>query len=223
MKVKLFGHRCLVEHYKSKSASKVIIPDVAQQHDTHRLGIVRHIGDGFNRGKPKCDPSNFEFTWEKSEPLVKEGDVVMFQINQVMEATQKFVCEGRTYMNILQGDLLARINGEELTVENLEMLGDYVLLKHFVRQPEGSTLFLPDNTIRQSAPEFIYFKCIQKGSTVGDHFAVGDELICNLGRLTPMLIVRRKLDGTSENEEYCYTHKSWVDGVVSEVEGAAVA
>jgi hypothetical protein len=221
MQVKLFGHRCLVEHYKSKSASKVIIPDAAQQRDSHRLGVVRFIGDGL--GKPAYDPATLQRSDTPAPSLVKPGDVVMFQINQIMEATQKFVCEGRTYMNILQGDLLARVNGEELTVDNLEMLGDYVLLKHFVRRPEGSSLFLPDDVIKQSAPDFIYFKCIQKGSTVGEHFSVGDELICNLGRLTPMFIVHRKPDGTSENEEYCYTHKSWVDGVVSEVEGAVVA
>ncbi len=212
MNISLFGDRCLVEHYKSPSASKIVIPDVAQQHDSHRLGIVRFVGDGRVKGTPIPRPS-----------LVKVGDVVMFQINGMMEASQKFVCEGKTYMNLLQGDLIARIDGEELCVENMKMLGDYVLLKHFVRQQPGSTLFLPDSAVRQSAPDFIYFKCLSKGSTVDEGFELDDELIVNFGRLTPLFIIKRNPDGTSENQEYCYTRKEWVDGVVTEAEGAIVA
>lgn len=201
MNVKLFGPRCLVEFHKPKTASKIIIPDTAQNTDSHRMGIVRVVGDG--KTKDKTLP-----------PLVKEGDVVMFQINGMMEATQKFVLGGKHYMNLLQSELLARINGDDVSVDNIEMLGDYVLLKHFFRQPEGSTLFLPDDAMRNSAPEFIYFRCAKKGSLVGDGFKEGDELVVNFGRLTPMFIVKRKDDGTSENQEFCYTRKDWVDGVV---------
>lgn len=201
MNVKLFGHRCLVEFYRPKTASKIVIPDTAQNHDTHRLGIVRFVGDGAVKGK--------------TEPaLVKEGDVVMFQINGMMEATQKFVLDGKHYMNLLQGELIARINGEDLTAENMEMLGDYVLLKHFVRQQPGSTLFLPDNAVRQSAPDFIYFRCVKKSATVDLAVEPGEEVVVNFGRLTPMFIVKRKDDGTTENQEFCYTRKEWIDGVV---------
>lgn len=203
MNVKLFGHRVLVEFHRPKTASKIVIPDVAQSHDSHRTGIVRFIGDGRVKGKDEPVPS-----------LVKEGDVVMFQLNQVMEATQKFVMGGKHYMNLLQDELLARINGDDMDIANLEMLGDYVLLKHFIRRDPGSTLFLPDNVVKESAPEFIYFRCVQKGSTVDMPFNPGDELVVNFGRLTPMFIVKRNTDGTSENQEFAYTRKEWVDGVV---------
>jgi co-chaperonin GroES (HSP10) len=205
MNVKLFGHRCLVEFYRPKTASKIIIPDSAQNTDTHRLGIVRFVGDGVLKGKATPEPA-----------LVKPGDVVMFQINGMMEATQKFVLDGKHYMNLLQGDLIARINGEDLTAENMEMLGDYVLLKHFVRQQPGSTLFLPDNAVRQSAPDFIYFRCVKKSTTVDLAVEIGNEVVVNFGRLTPMFIVKRNDDGTTENQEFCYTRKEWVDGVVEE-------
>ncbi len=210
MQVKLFGHRCLVEFYKPKSTSMIFIPDMAQHHDSHRTGIVRFIGDGrTNNGLLR------PLTPQPLTPsLVKEGDVVMFQINGMMEATQKFVRDGKHYMNLLQSELIARINNDDVSVDNMEMLGDYVLLKHFLRPPPGSTLFLPDAAMRASAPEFIYFRCIQKGSTVDLPFETGNELLVNFGRLTPMFIIKRNTDGTSENQEYCYTRKEWVDGVV---------
>jgi len=207
MNVKLFGKRVLVEFHRPKTDSKIIIPDVAQNRDSHRLGIVRFIGDGRVKNKPEPVPS-----------LVKEGDVVMFQLNGIMEATQKFVLDGKHYMNVVEDDLIARINGDDLSVENLEMLGDYVLLKHFIRQQPGSTLFLPDSAVRQSAPDFIYFRCVQKGTTVDLPFSNGDELVVNFGRLTPMFIVKRKADGTSENLEFAYTRKEWVDGVVEQAD-----
>lgn len=203
MQVKLFGHRCLVEFYRPKSSSKIIIPDAAQHHDSHRTGIVRCVGDG--KVKDKDEPR---------APLVQEGDVVMFQINGMMEATQKFVLDGKHYMNLVQDDLIARLTGEEVSVDGLEMLGDYVLLQHFVRSQPGSTLFIPDNAVRNSAPDFIYFRCLKKGTTVDSEFDVGDELIVNFGRLTPMFIVKRNDDNTIENQEFAYTRKEWVDGVV---------
>lgn len=201
MNVKLFGHRCLVEHHKPKTASKIIIPDTVQNTDSHRVGIVRFVGDGCFRGKEKS-------------PLVKVGDVVMFQINNIMQATQTYVLEGKHCLNLLQDDLIARIDGDDMGVDNLTVLGDYVLLKHFMRERPGSTLFLPDDVMRQSAPDFIYFRCMKKGGSVTTDFKVGDELIVNFGRLTPMFIVKRKDDGTSENQEFCYTRQDWVDGVV---------
>jgi|MudIll2142460700_1097286.scaffolds.fasta_scaffold16479_2 co-chaperonin GroES (HSP10) len=203
MNVKLFGPRCLVEFHKLNTTSKIIIPDVAQNADSHRTGIVRFVGDGKVKGKDEPVPA-----------LVKPGDVVMFQLNGIVEATQKFVIDGKHYLNLLQDDLLARINGDDMALENLTMLGDYVLLKHFLRERPGSTLFLPDQAVRQSAPEFIYFRCIQKGERVTRDFNLNDEVVVNFGRLTPMFIVKRNADGTSENQEFCYTRQEWVDGVV---------
>ena len=203
--VKLFGHRCLVEFHRMQTASKIVIPDAAQQHDSHRLGIVRYLGDG--RVKNQAEPK---------QPLVKVGDVVMFQINQIMEATQTFVHEGKHCMNLLQEELIARINGDDLSVDNMEMLGDYALLKHFMREQEGSVIVLPESIARQSAPDFIYFRLVKKGTAIDLPINEGQHLVVNHGRLTPMFIVKINADGTRENQEYCYTRKDWIDGVVEE-------
>ena len=200
MNIKLFGPRVLVEHHKlSDKENLIIMPDATQQHDTHRLGKVVFVGDG--KTKTGIVPS-----------LVKVGDVVLFQINNVMEHTQSFVLHGRTYMNLLQTELLARVKGEKLTTDNIEMLGDYLLLKSFVR--DTGRIVLPKNLSRQAAPEFIYFRCMAKGSTINKPFELNDELIVNLGRLTPVFFAKKNKAGTYDNEEYCYTHKDWVDGTV---------
>lgn len=207
----MFGHRCLVEFYRPKNNGdcRIIIPDATQSVDTHRYGIVRYLGDGVQRlpsGETK-----------QAASLVQVGDVIMFQINQVMEATQGYALNGKTFMNLLQTELLAVFPNGEINYENMQMLGDYLLLQHFIRQSADSRLLLPPGVNRQSMPECIHFRCVKKGSTVPEEIAVGDELLLNYGRLTPMFMVKA---GSSKQEEYCYTHKIWVDGVV---EGADAA
>lgn len=210
--VNLFGPRCLVEHYQPKSTSTIVIPDAAQKRDTHRMGIVRYLGDGKVKGKTEPVPS-----------LVNVGDIVMFQVNQMMIATQALCVDGMQCMNLLQSELIARISGDhELGVESMEMLGDYVLLKHFLRERPGSSLFLPDSVTEQRSPDFIYFRCFKLGTTTQDvPIKIGDELVVNYGRLTPMLVVRKVNDAT-ENQEFVYTRKEWIDGVIipDEVEAA---
>lgn len=206
MNMHMFGHRCLVERKTMKTNSSLFIPEAAEKntHDTHRTGVVRFVGDGRKRG-----------TAEAKEPLVKEGDMVLFQINQIMEATQTYSHEGKACMNLLQEELIARIVGDDMDVTNLEMLGDYVLLKHFTRKQPGSLLILPDNATRQSASEYIYFKLVKKGINVDLPITEGDELVVNYGRLTPIFIMRRDASGGSHYDEYCYTRKDWIDGVVT--------
>lgn len=184
-----------------KSKSKIVIPDSAQEKDSHRFGVVRYIGDG--RVKGKDFPKN---------SLVKEGDVVMFQINQIMEATQKYVLDGKHYMNLLQDELIARVIGEDVTADNLEMLGEYALLQHFMRENEGSNIILPNTAqMRTSAPDFIYFRCLKKGSLVNPEVKEGQEVIVNFGRLTPMFIERE-----GKTLEYVYTRNDWIDGILEE-------
>lgn len=182
-----------------KAKSKILIPDSAQEKDSHRFGIVRYIGDGRVKGKDEPKPS-----------LVKVGDVVMFQINNIMEATQKFVMDGKHYMNLLQDELIARVVGEDVSVDNLEMLGEYALLQHFMREQQNSSIILPNTAqMRTSAPDFIYFRCLKKGSLVDPAIVDGQEVIVNFGRLTPMFIER---DG--KTLEYVYTRNDWIDGVI---------
>lgn len=200
MSVKLFGPRCLVEFHRMKAKSKILIPDSAQEKDSHRFGIVRYIGDGRVKGKTEPKPS-----------LVKEGDLVMFQINNIMEATQKYVLNGKHYMNLLQDELIARVVGEDVDVDNLEMLGEYALLQHFMREQEGSNIILPNTAqMRTSAPDFIYFRCLKKGSLVDSAIQDGQEVIVNFGRLTPMFIERE-----GKTLEYVYTRNDWIDGIVT--------
>ena len=205
MNIKMFGHRCLVEHHKlPRSKSNLMIPDVAGEKDTHRIGIVRVVGDGIVRHKGET----------KEVPhVVQVGDVVMFQINQIMQATQTYIGEGRCCMNMLQGEIIARIKGDEASFENIEMVGDYVLLKSSVKK-NNNLIVIPSSVSVQKNSDFIALECAKKGTSVEAPYQIGEELIVNFGRVTPLFIGVKNEDGTSKVEEYLYTTKEWVDGYV---------
>ena len=210
MNINLFGNRCVIEYFKPKTKSTILIPDVAQQHDTHRTGIVRYVGDGKVKGKDAPVAS-----------LVKVGDLVMFQINAMMEATQTFVREGRTYMSLLQTDLLARFENDTgkleadwtASYENMEMLGDFVLVKCHIRASD-SKLVVPEAIAKTATPDMVYFECVKKGSSVGSDIGHGDELVVSLARVTPIFVKHRNKGADSKYEEYAYTLKDWIEGVI---------
>ena len=210
MKIRMLGHRCLVERYKPKSESTILIPDAAQTEATHRFGKVVAVGQGTKDGKVL-------------PMLVQEGEVVFFQMNQVMEATQKYAREGKAYMNMLQTEVVGKLkSGDRVAVDNVEMAGDYVLLKHFVKDQPGR-LLLPDSVIRQNAAEFIYFRVVKVGPEVTKPFKVGDEVIVNFGRLTPIFfldgkptIMPNREEAKPNTQEYAYTTQDWIDGVVDD-------
>jgi co-chaperonin GroES (HSP10) len=199
----------MVERYKPKSESTILIPDAAQTDATHRFGKVVAVGQGTTK-EGKLLPN-----------LVKEDEVIFFQMNQVMEATQKYAREGKAYMNMLQTEVIGKLkSGDRVAVDNVEMAGDYVLLKHFVKEQEGR-LLLPDSLIRQNAAEFIYFRVVKMGPEVTKPFKVGDEVIVNFGRLTPIFFMDGKpaiqpnrVEAKPDTQEYAYTTQDWIDGVV---------
>jgi co-chaperonin GroES (HSP10) len=205
MSIQLFGHRVLLKYEKLKEASigGIVIPDVAGKHDLHRTGRVQFLGNG-----RVFDP--YKKQTEVIPSLVRVGDLVMFQINDVMRWAQIYRHLEDDMLHMLQTELIARINGEQVNLATFEILGDYVLVKPEVRQPK-SKIVMPD-TIKQA--EMIHYTAIQKGSTVDLPFEEDQEIICNHGRVNPIFIPVHLPDGTAKQEEFGYVFKDFVHGVV---------
>lgn len=205
MSIQLFGHRVLLKYEKPKETGRIHIPDVAGKHDLHRMGRVKVVGNG----KVKNMVTN---TMETKESLVKEGDLVMFQINDVMKWAQVYRHMHDDLIHMPQVELLARINGDTPEIEVFEILGDYVLVVPEVRS-EAKTIVLPD-TIK--SPDMIHYTVVKIGSTVDLPIAVGQEVICNHGRINPIFIPVKQSDGPPIQMEYGYVHKDFVHGALEQ-------
>jgi len=196
-KFKMFGPRVLLEKFKPEGTGKIVLPDTAGATDTHLLGKVISTGDGKLRdGK-------------STEMFVKDGDVVMFQTSDVISYTQTYRnADNKMLVHMLQGDLIARINGTVINIENLEILGEFLLIRWELRHTD-SPIILPEN-VGARTPDMFAFYVEQKGGAVDLEVNVGDEVILNNGRLNVILIT----GDNGVNKEYGYILKDFVCGVI---------
>lgn len=203
MRIRLFGNRLLVKYLPpAQRRGRIILPDVAEKHDTHRMGVVEEVG-------PECK-------------IIKPGDTVCFQVNDVMSWAQvyKQLKEGEPMIHLLESELIGRIKGEVISPDTFEVLGDFVLIKPEVRRPESS-LIIPDKAVL--TPDMLHYIMVQKGQTVDLPIAPGQEVIINHGRVSRMYMTRALVDGTHVNVEFGYTLKEWVHGVIEDAEVAALS
>lgn len=207
MSIRLFGHRVLLKYEKTKETTVggIVIPDIGGKHDLHRTGRVEVVGDG-------RVVNSVTHQLEVKPSLVNKGDLVLFQINDVMRWAQIYRHLKDDMLHLLQTDLIARINAPQVSLDAFEVLGDYVLVKPELRKTKGDIL-LPD-TIAVQSPQMLYYTAVQKGATVDLPFECGQEIICNHGRVNPIFIPIREKDKLVRQDEFGYVFKDFVHGVV---------
>jgi co-chaperonin GroES (HSP10) len=133
----------------------------------------------------------------------KEGDLVYFQTNMVMQSNLMYDMGTEIYMNLMQGEIIAKLDSNDITLDGFHVIGDWVLCKPFLKDaPVG--IVLPEASKKAMA---VYFRLIDKGSTVDLPIEKGDELVLTHGRAQPFQIQR---------EDYVYIHKNEIHGIVEE-------
>lgn len=200
MQIKLFGHRALLDRYVPPASVKgrILKPDVAGDNDMYRMGRVVAVGmDTITPPRPN---------------YVAVGDLVYFQVNAFLAAHQTYEHQQKAYINLLQTEIIARINGDDITTETFEIAGEYVLVKPFLRENQ-SKIVLPDSA--KQMPEFVFYKCAQVGPQADLPIKPGQELVLNHGKVTPLFVVNSCLN-TVHHEEFGYVHRSFVLGVIED-------
>ena len=191
--LKLFGPRVLLAKEKPAQKGKLLLPD--NRDAIHALARVVAIGDGVIR---LPDGTRVDV------PLkVAVGDIVFFQTNASMAAACSYELDRVSYMNLMQGDLLARLPDTDITVEKMEMLGDWVLITPSIRQT--GTIILPATMNYQEHLEHTYWTCV-KAAPGSDFEAVpGQEVLVNAHRASPVQI---------DSAIYCYIDRNFILGVM---------
>lgn len=216
--IKLFGHRALLDWWKPESGMRIIQPDNTGQQDVLKWGKVSAVGDGKLTWSMREQIAGRGFASpEKIPSLVSLGDRVCFELNTMIERSQVYRKwqTGMDAIQMLQTDLIGRLKADVVSLENFEILGDFVLVKPVVRNSRTSLLVLPDSA--QKNTEFVYYTVVQKGSTVDLPIKVGQEIIINHGRINALFFSTvNQITGTATNDEYGYVIKDYIHGVVDE-------
>jgi hypothetical protein len=213
--IKVFGHRALLEWWKPEAESRIIQPDISGQHDVLRWGKVSAVGDGKLSASMREQLAGRGFKTDTIPSVVKEGDRVCFELNDMIKHCQVYKRwrDKKDMIQLLQTDLIGRLHGDTVSLANFEILGDFVLVKPELRGT-GSSILLPATV--EKSPEFVYYKVVQIGSSVGLPINVGDEIIINHGKINVLMFNHRNEAGGHVNDEYGYVIKDYVHGVVQD-------
>lgn len=196
--IKLIGPRVLLSFVPPKErVGRIWLPNVAGNLDTHRMGVVEVIG-------ADCK-------------LVKLGQTVVFQINDVMKWAQvykRLADDKAELIHVLESELIGTIDGPVITPETFHVLGDFVLVKAEIHRA-ASNIVVPDDA--KVSPDMIHYRLVGQGQTAGIPAKTGQEILINHGRISS-LFMQTKHERRDEmvNIEFGYTLKDWVCGVVEE-------
>ncbi len=218
MAIKLFGPRALLEYWKPSTQSRIVQPDAAGEKDVLRWGKVNVVGDGRMCFSLREKLAGRGFSCEPVPPLVQVGDRVCFEMTDIIKWTQVYKRwrDNKDMLQLLQTDLIGRLTGDTFSIQNFQILGDFVLVKPELRGTGGNILLPPSV---EKSPEFVYYKVVQIGSTVELPIKIGQEIIINHGKVSPLVLLGTLADGGRVQEEYGYVIKDYVHGVVDDSDG----
>lgn len=164
MNIRLFGDQVLFKPIDEEVGGSLILPQ--RQNKKYELGQVLVLGDGQKKdalGNPK-----------KVEMLVNVGDLIWFQVNPYAAFNNSVHLDGKTYMTIIQNDMIARLKEPKVSIENFEILGDWVLLTTFEDKAPHSGIIIPGTA--DEASRSLRYKVSQVGQLV-DSVVAGEEVI----------------------------------------------
>lgn len=185
--LKLFREMIAVKSAKEEVKGSIIMPE--NRLIRHDLGEVVSIGDGHYR------------TGENKTIWVKPGDLIMFQLGGPQQNNSLYKINGESTRVFHQGDAIARLKTNLVTLENFEILGDWVLLTVAIDQ---GLIVVPEKV---ASPETFKFHLLQKGAGFKLDIEIGDEVIPERGKCAPI-----EVDGKT----YVFTHQDFLHGALKE-------
>jgi len=142
-------------------------------------------------------------------PFVDKGDFVVFQLPHQVKASTMYKVRNEKIdlvndmMVIMhEADIIARLKSADLSIENFEIAGDWILLDMFTTKAD-SPIITPD-TVTPPIEEF-HFKILQVGRGVKtDFYTIGTVVYVEKNRCNPIMI---------GDKEYIFINKNYVYGV----------
>ena len=151
-----------------------------------------------------------------SERITDNGDVVLFQAPDYVLKANSFGDLKKPQVIMPRNDIIARLKSPKVLLENIEILGEWVLLK-LVTSRLKSPIVIPD-TAASTTNEFTRFQVVQVGKFVKEPISVNDEVVVDRGRANLM-----QLKGPNDGDpytDYVYIHCGSIFGVL---EGGGLA
>jgi co-chaperonin GroES (HSP10) len=179
---------------KEEVSGTLELPHSAQK--LYEIGRVVAVGDGLI--------SDGKGGQLKKVMHIKPGELVWFQINAFMVASNLVNVGGKSHMVVHQHDVLAILKKPQVKLENFQIAGRWCLLDSWI-EDTGSRIIIPDTVNKNfTLKESLHFNVYQKGSQV-DNVLVGQEVIPDPKQVQPVKV---------GDKEFYYIDSSCIYGIV---------
>ena len=185
-KLVLFGEKVALHNLPEVVETTLELPE--NRSISFNIGEVLAVADGVYRDGTK------KTMW------VSNGDYVMYMLdgeNGPTTRNAKIKLNGELVHVIHQGDCIARLHGQKITLNEFEILGEYLLLKAFQNEPSGLII----QPKQYAPPEEFRFIVEQTGQGIKLPLKKGMEVFPEYGKCGPLTIDR---------ETYVFTHADWI-------------
>jgi co-chaperonin GroES (HSP10) len=142
---------------------------------------------------------------EKEDIFLKINDIVIFQLPPMMVASMTYQIGDKGYLFIHQADCIARLSNTKAAIENLEILGHFVLASRKRTRVTTGGILLPD-VVEDFNDDMNHFHAIQVGGLV-NKCKVGDKLILDRTRANKISLT---------GDEYFYVDQNAIHGVIED-------
>jgi co-chaperonin GroES (HSP10) len=202
---KLFGDRVLLEKVAPKQGT-IYIPTIDDK-TLSKFGRVVAHGDGQRLGVTTLAYNGryYETIHKPVKIEVEVGDICWFETNAMAAGASCYDMGGSILVNVMHGELIAKVKSTDVSLEQFQVLGDWILVRPFLREDEKPSILIPQAVQDKAQP--IHFRVEKLGSTVDIPISPGDEVVMVHGRCRPIKI---------GNEDLGYVHKSEIHGTVEE-------
>lgn len=196
MKLKLAPGKIAVKRLEEKARLKGGLELPASRSKLYDLGEVVTIGNLEQFGYEGKESTAEEF---------KPGQIVLFQIPQHVAGLIAHEIGGVIHIFLNVVDIIAKLDKNEIALENFHVAGRFVLLRPTVRKAKDQIIIVPDSA-EEAKKESIHFSVVQLGKDVKLDLYSGQEVFPHRGRANPIVI---------DNDELCFVDQQFIDGALA--------
>lgn len=172
--IKLFGARLMLEPVEEQLTGTIKAATNAAK--VNELGKIVAVGDGWEK-TPTGDLNQVDMK-------LAVGDIVMFQMPKAWIFACQVKLEGKLYMTLKYGDVIAKLSDHVITTDTVKVTGSWLLLTPFDDKNPG-VIIVPESSDFKS--KSLRYRVAQHGHLVTG-IPVGQEVILDRGRMTALAI-----------------------------------
>ena len=205
--LRIFGPRVAIIETEEELEGSIQLPQ--NRAKLTSIGLVTHLGDGKSYIPNKTIGT---YALETEDIIVKEGDIVMYQMPMMMASGLTYEIGNKPYLFLLQSDIIAVLSKLSADINSFKIAGRYILCTRHRREKTRGGIVLPD-VAEDFNDEMNKFSVIQVGSLV-KKCKVGESVVVDRTRANEFQLLGSLTSGNCDVQKYYFIDEQAVHGII---------